>query len=281
MKCRRLIKDFTLEGAGLHTGRQCVIKISPNDKGGIIFKFKDFEINIEKLSLRGSGRGSDYICEDKFEIKTCEHVLSGLTGMGVWNFKLEILEGGEAPALDGCAALTSNKILENSEIIDDEKLEPLKLFAPIYIRDLNNQDRFIAAWPDENKLHITYSVSYNTPVINSQLLDFNLDLDYFYNELSRARTFAMRSEIEYLRANGMALGGSLDNAILVGDKDSKDFEASGGLRWPDEFVRHKALDLIGDLSALGRPLHAHVIACKAGHELHLKLVEKLRRLIKF
>ena len=279
---RKLIREFVLEGAGLHTGLHCVLKISPNDKGGIIFKFKDFEINIEKLSLRGSGRGSDYIC-DKFIIRTCEHVLAGLTGMGVWSAELEILEGGEFPALDGCAELVSNKILENSEIIEAENYEPepLKLFAPVYVCDANNSDRFIAAFSNvnDNNLHVTYSVNYDTPVIGTQLLDFNLDFDYFYKNLARARTFAMRSEIEYLRAHGMALGGSLDNAILVGNKDNKDYEAMGGLRWPDEFVRHKTLDLIGDLAALGRPLSAHVIACKAGHELHLKLVDKLRRLI--
>ena len=275
---RKLIREFLLEGAGLHSGIKCVLKISPSDKGEIIFKVKDHEVSIDKLGLRGSGRGSDYIC-DKFIIRTCEHVLAGLTGMGVWSAKLEILEGGEFPALDGCAALVSDKILENSEIINDEP-EPLKLSAPVYVCDANNSDRFIAAFSNvNNNLHVTYSVSYDTPVIGSQVLDFNLDLDYFYKNLARARTFAMRSEIEYLRAHGMALGGSLDNAILVGNKDNKDYEAMGGLRWPDEFVRHKSLDLIGDLAALGRPLNAHVIACKAGHELHLKLVDKLRRLI--
>ena len=277
---RKLIREFVLEGAGLHTGLNCVLKISPNDKGGIIFKVKDHEVSIDKLGLRGSGRGSDYIC-DKFIIRTCEHVLAGLTGMGVWSAELEILEGGEFPALDGCAELVSNKILENSEVVNDADDFNLKLFAPVYVCDANNSERFIAAFSNvnDNNLHVTYSVSYDTPVIGSQVLDCELDFDYFYKNIARARTFAMRSEIEYLRAHGMALGGSLDNAILVGNKDSKDYEALGGLRWSDEFVRHKTLDLIGDLAALGRPLSAHVIACKAGHELHLKLVDKLRRLI--
>ena len=84
----------------------------------------------------------------------------------------------------------------------------------------------------------------------------------------------MLSEVEYLRSHGMALGGSLDNAILVGEK----IQAKDGLRWPDEFVRHKILDLIGDLASLGRPLNAHVIACRAGHELHLKFAEELKKI---
>ena len=82
----------------------------------------------------------------------------------------------------------------------------------------------------------------------------------------------MQSDIDYLRSHGMALGGSLDNAIVIGET----IQAKGGLRWPDEFVRHKVLDILGDLAAVGRPLNAHIIAVKAGHELHLKLAEILR-----
>lgn len=285
---RRLKSAFILEGVGLHSGEKSRLKISPleSSKSGIFFRINDNLCAIENLDLQGSGRGSDYIFDDCVKFRTCEHVLAGLAGMGVWSAELEFLDCGkaafsvhnEAPALDGCAGRTSDEILKNSEIFNYD-IQPFKLYAPVYVRDLNNQDRFIAAFPDSN-LHITCAVSYKTPVINSQILDFNFTPEFFYNEIARARTFAMRSEIEFLRANGMALGGSLDNAILVGDKDKDDFQALGGLRWPDEFVRHKALDLIGDLAALGRPLNAHIIAVKAGHELHLKLVEKLRRLLK-
>lgn len=295
MVYRRLTGAFILEGAGLHSGENCRLKISPlnndnkdenSEKTGIFFKVKDNLCAIENLGLQGGGRGSDYIFNEKLKVRTCEHVLSGLAGMGVWSAELEFLDCGkaafsvhnEAPALDGCAGQVCEKILKNSEFYN-YNIEPLKLYAPVYVRDLNNQDRFIAAFPDSN-LHITCAVSYNTPVINSQILDFNFTPDFYYNEIARARTFAMRSEIEFLRANGMALGGSLDNAILVGDKDKDDFQALNGLRWPDEFVRHKSLDLIGDLAALGRPLNAHIITVKAGHELHLKLVEKLRKLLK-
>lgn len=295
MTFRRLINSFILSGVGLHSGKNCVLKISPlndedknknkNKKSGIVFCVNNFEMPIEKLNLSGGGRGSDYIFDEKIfnekiNIKTCEHVLAALTGMGVWSAKLEFLEGDEAPALDGCAGRVCEEILKNSEILNFH-IEPLKLFAPIYVRDAKNPDRFVAAFPDSNsKLHITCVVSYNTPVINTQILDFNLTPEFFYNEIANARTFAMRSEIEFLRAHNMALGGSLDNAILVGDKDYNDFEALNGLRWRDEFARHKSLDLIGDLAALGRPLCAHIIAVKAGHELHLKLVDRLRRLIK-
>ena len=86
----------------------------------------------------------------------------------------------------------------------------------------------------------------------------------------------MEADLEALRAKGMALGGSLENAVLVGEGGVR---ASGGLRWPDEFVRHKALDLVGDLAAVGRPLYAHVVAVRAGHELHLRLAERLRSLL--
>ena len=129
--------------------------------------------------------------------------------------------------------------------------------------------RFITALPYDG-LRITYMVEYE--YIGAQIFDYVQSPKSYYEDISCARTFAMQRDIDYLRSHGMALGGSLDNAIVIGST----IQAKGGLHWPDEFVRHKVLDLIGDLAAVGKPVNAHIIAVKAGHELHLKLADKLR-----
>lgn len=271
---RRIIKPFELSGVGLHSGRECRLRVSPPvgvspGAGTLSLAAEGAELPICQLALEGTGRGSDYIFPDGRRIRTCEHVLAALTGMGVWEARLEV-EGGEMPALDGCAERTVREILACSEPCEEGPTS-LALSGSFSV---GTEERFVAAFPAP-ELHITYVVSYNASVIGTQMLDFTANPQDFQEQIARARTFAMAAEIEALRAHGMALGGTLENAILVGDTG---VQAAGGLRWPDEFVRHKTLDLIGDLAALGRPLRAHVVAVRAGHELHLKFAERLRRL---
>ena len=267
---RQLTESFELSGVGLHSGRDCRLRVSPS-KGKMTLAAEGTELPLDQLALEGTGRGSDYIFPDGHRVRTCEHVLAALTGMGIWEARLEV-EGGEMPALDGCAWQTAEAILKHSTPCEEgaDSIPPLALSSSLVVGE---GERFVAAFPAP-EFHITYVVRYDTPVIGTQMLDFSGGAEAFYRDIARARTFAMASEIEALRAHGMALGGSLDNALLVGETD---VQASGGLRWPDEFVRHKVLDLIGDMAALGRPLQAHIVAVRAGHELHLRLMERLRR----
>ena len=151
----------------------------------------------------------------------------------------------------------------------DESHDVFRITEPLIVYS-EDKTRFVAAFPSD-ELHITYTVEYK--YIGAQVFDFTFTPENYYREISSARTFAMLSDIEYLRAHGMALGGSLDNAIAISENG---IQASGGLHWPDEFVRHKVLDLIGDMAATGKRLKAHIIAMKAGHELHLRLSEKIR-----
>ena len=188
--------------------------------------------------------------------------------MGIYSGVRVSVEGGEMPALDGCARTLCDEIMRHSDT-SDEAHDALSITEPLIVYS-DDRTRFVAAFPCD-ELRITYTVEYQ--YIGAQVFDFTLTPAQYYREISGARTFAMLSEIEYLRAHGMALGGSIDNAIAISENG---IQASGGLRWPDEFVRHKALDLIGDLAAVGKPLKAHIIAMKAGHELHLRLSEKLR-----
>ncbi len=267
-----------LKGLGLHSGRECELLIEPYDCEEILMRSENNELPLSKFELNGTNRGSDYIFPDGSKIKTCEHVLSALTGMGIYSGARITVTGGEMPALDGCGKLLSGEILKHS--VDDD---PFAINGPLLkegtqdsggvIVSTEDKKRFVAAFPSD-RLHITYTVEYD--FIGTQIFDYEHSPKNYYENIASARTFAMEADINYLRSHGMALGGSLDNAIVVGEK----IQAKGGLRWENEFVRHKVLDLIGDLASIGRPFNAHIIACRAGHELHLKLAEKLRQNLK-
>ncbi len=261
----RLNGKIMLGGLGLHSGKECELIIEPCKASEILMNGQP----LRSLMFSGTNRGSDYIFDEDTKIRTCEHVLSALTGLGIWSGVNVRVNGGEMPALDGCGKLLSDEILKHRS--NDNYVEATEVSKPVIVNS-DNRKRFVAAFPAD-RLHITYTVEYE--FIGTQVFDYDHSPENYYENIASARTFAMLSDIEYLRAHGMALGGSLDNAIVVG----KEIQASGGLRWENEFVRHKILDLIGDLAAVGRPLKAHVIALRAGHELHLKLAEKLREQI--
>ena len=176
------------------------------------------------------------------------------------------------PALDGCAKTLCDEIMNHADM-NDELHDAFSITEPLIVYG-EDKTRFVAAFPCD-EFRITYTVEYK--YIGAQVFDFTLTPENYYREISSARTFAMLSDIEYLRAHGMALGGTLDNAIAISENG---IQASGGLHWHDEFVRHKVLDLIGDIASAGRKLKAHIIAMKAGHELHLRLSEKIRAKMK-
>ena len=262
----RLTGKIILGGLGLHSGRECTVTLEPVNSPEVLMRSGDNELPLRLLRTNGTNRGSDYIFPDGETVRTCEHVFSALTGLEIFSGVRVTVEGGEMPALDGCSETLCAQLLANSE--PSEAPEPLEVKTPLIVSN-DDSTRFIAVFPC-SELRITYTVEYEK--VGAQIMDYVQSPENYVNEISRARTFAMRSDIEYLRSHGMALGGSLDNAILIGDE----IEAKGGLRWGNEFVRHKVLDILGDLSSLGRPLRGHVIAVRAGHELHLKLTEKLK-----
>ena len=260
---RRLNGIIRFEGLGLHCGKKCSLTIEPCDAPEVMMN----EIPLRMLKTNGNNRGSDYIFPDGSEIRTCEHVLSVLYGTGIYSGVRVIVDGGEMPALDGCAKTLCDEIVSHS-YDDGHEVPSLEVIEPVIVSN-DDRTRFVAAFPCNN-LHITYTVEYER--VGAEVYDYTHTTVNYINDIAGARTFAMERDIKYLRSHGMALGGTLDNAILIGDT----IQAKGGLRWPNEFVRHKVLDLVGDLSSLGRPLNAHIIAMRAGHELHLKLTERLK-----
>lgn len=255
-----------LQGPGLHSGRECELVIEACDAPEIIMN----GVEISKFRTSGSNRGSDYYIDGSdVKIMTCEHVLSAFAGLDIFSGVKLTVRGGEMPALDGCAERVCSEILKHC---DNSTAPELELPEPVIVYDKNDKNRFVAAFPS-NSFHVTYSVEYK--YIGCQIMDYEHSPENYLSEISRARTFAYESDIEYLRSHGMALGGNLNNAVLIGEHEIR---ASGGLRYPNEFVRHKILDLIGDLASLGKRIKAHVIAVRAGHELHLKLAEKIKDL---
>ena len=254
-----------LTGKGLHSGQDCTLTIEPCSSTEILMRSGENELPLRELALSGTNRGSDYIYPDGTRVRTCEHVLSALAGLGIWSGVRLTVSGGEMPALDGCSRAVCDA-LRREEAVTREEAVNLSEALCVYGEDTS---RFAAALPYEG-LRITYIVEYK--YIGTQVFEYVQNPETYYREISCARTFAMQSDIDYLRSHGMALGGNLDNAIVIGST----IQAKGGLHWPDEFVRHKVLDILGDLAAVGKPLNAHIIAVKAGHELHLKLAEKLR-----
>jgi UDP-3-O-[3-hydroxymyristoyl] N-acetylglucosamine deacetylase len=265
---RRLKETICWKGKGLHSGSECKVTLSPFEE--LSLSLNGYCYPIKELEFEGSSRGSDLILPDGSKVRTVEHLLSAISGLGLWKTNIRV-EGLEIPAIDGCSETFSHKLFEASE--DCEPVKPLEINTPICCDSVNGA--FIMAVPSE-KLSITYIIKYENDLIGTSLYDYvETNCESYMNEISRARTFALEKDIKLLLQNGMAQGGTLNNAILVGESE---IHTSGGLRYRDEFVRHKVLDLIGDLALLGRPICAKIIAIRAGHIPHLQFIEKLRRL---
>ena len=267
---RRLHSVIVLKGKGLHSGRECVLRIEPYHTQTVILSNVEDESPISELRTDGTRRGSDYIFPSGERIRTCEHVFSALCGMGIYSGIRITVEGGEMPSLDGSAKKLCEEIERHSEITS-EIPEHRDISEPLMVTSEGGK-RFACIFPSDD-FRITYTVEY--PYVGVQTMDYAMSEMSYAEEIAPARTFAMRSEVEYLRSQGMALGGTLKNAILLGEV----IEADGGLRWPNEFVRHKVLDLIGDIYGVGFPVKAHIIAMRAGHDIHLKLAEKVKGVI--
>mgnify|MGYP002624039004 CR=1 FL=1 len=195
--------------------------IEPYNSREVILNCGENEYPLRLLKTEGTNRGSDYIFPNGERVRTCEHVLSSLAGMDIYSGVRVIVEGGEMPALDGCAKTLSAEILRHSEPSND--VPALEVSSPLMVSN-DDGTRYICAFPSDS-LHITYIVEYEN--VGVQIYDYVQSPEKYVNDIAGARTFAMMRDIEYLRSHGMALGGSLDNAILIGDT----ITAKGGLRW--------------------------------------------------
>ncbi len=270
MRLQRTIKhEVSFEGIGLHTGKyaKVVLRPAPRD-AGITFIRKDKNTFIKaNVSSVIDTAFATTIGNNGVKIRTVEHILSALAGLGIDNIFLEV-NGPEIPILDGSSTELINIILKAGIAKQGKKRPFLRITRPFIFEDGITK---VALFP-YNGTRITYSISFKHYGIGEQRLSLEITEETFVSEIAPARTFGFLKDIEYLRTNGFAKGGSLDNAIVLGENGILN---SSKLRFEDELVRHKILDSIGDFSLIGFPIYGHIIANKSGHSTNIRLLKKL------
>ena len=276
MKRKTIAKNVAFKGIGLHKGEEIDLRLRKATSGtGIIFKRTDLEEgkNEIKLCLENTFdlvRGTNIKNEYDAKIHTIEHFLSALYISGVTDLNVDI-SGNELPIGDGSAA-PFVELLEKAGIEElEDSVEEIVIEDPVHI---SVGDKHIVALPYDG-YKITYTIRFEHTFLKSQMLEIDLDKETYKKEIAPARTFGFDYEVEYLKANNLALGGSLDNAIVI----KKDGVLNpDGLRFEDEFVRHKILDIIGDLKVINKPIKGHIIAVKAGHALDIEFAQMLNKI---
>ncbi len=271
MKQRTILREVSLSGNALHTGEPVTLKMKPAPAGyGIVFKRVDIagqpEIKPRVDQVTDVVRATT-VQSGHAKIATIEHVLSALYGCGIDNVMIE-MDASEPPILDGSAKPFVNLILEGEPVEQDAERQFFVLDQPVSVT--HGASSLIALPADSLKISCT---SADDRGIHTQHLSLTIDPDTYITQVAAARTFTIYEDIEELIKLGKIKGGSLDCAIVIkGDKIiSKD-----PLRFKDEFVRHKILDIIGDLGLLGLPLKAHIVATRPGHAINAELTRALR-----
>lgn len=274
---RTIDKMVEFEGLGLHSGTESSVRILPTGSGeGITFVRTDLlgapRIKASHENLVSTSFATT-IGKDGATVGTVEHILAALYGLGVDNAVIE-LDGPEIPIMDG-SAMPIVDIIEEAGL---QKLDATRKYIviekPIKVID---HDRFVYFLPAsknelEDGLSVDYTIDFSQPYLENQSFSFSFTRKAFKKELASARTFGYLKDVEMLKKNGLAHGASLDNAVVIGDDEILNEE---GLRFHDEFVRHKVLDLLGDLALLGVPVVGKLQAFRAGHGLNQKLVGKV------
>jgi UDP-3-O-[3-hydroxymyristoyl] N-acetylglucosamine deacetylase len=271
MVCRQtLASDVTLQGIGLHSGQRVRMRLVPAEaETGIVFVRTDEGGTRIPATLDFAGPSfyATVLQKEGVRVSTIEHLMAALYALQIDDLWIE-LEGAEPPILDGSAKPFVEAILDAGRSDLPVEREYMTLIRPIVVSE---QEKRIAAYPAP-EYRVTYAIDFDHPLLGYQELSVGLWRDGdFAEKLAPARTFTFEGEVDNLRRQGLALGGSLGNALVIGE----DRILNPELRFPDEFVRHKMLDLTGDLSLLGRPLCAHVVAYRAGHDLHARLARRI------
>jgi len=266
---RTLQRSVKCTGIGLHSGRPVAMAIrpAPADHGIVFLRADDGGRRVHaRVENVLQTRFATTLSENGASVSTTEHILSALYALEIDNALIEV-DGAEVPILDGSAA-PFLLMLHEAGVQDLPALRRvLVIEEPVSVRE---DGRSVSIEPAE-QLDVTYTIDFRHPVVPPQVFHGALDLRTFVEEIAPARTFCFLKDVEALRRQGLALGGSLDNAVVVGEHGV----LNEALRFPDEFVRHKVLDLIGDLALAGMSIIGHVRAERAGHWLHTRLVKEI------
>ncbi|OIP71378.1 MAG: UDP-3-O-[3-hydroxymyristoyl] N-acetylglucosamine deacetylase [Oscillatoriales cyanobacterium CG2_30_40_61] len=268
-----LKKEFSCSGVGLHTGILTTVRVLPANIGeGRYFVRVDLPENPQipaRLESVLSTTLSTELGTTNAKVRTVEHLLAALTGMGIDHARIEI-DGPEVPLLDGSAQNWVEAIASVGRQPLDSPPQDVPNFHITQPLSVQQGDGFVAVFP-ASETRFTYGIDFSAPAIGNQWYSYTANPETFAREIAPARTFTLKEQVEQLRQAGLIKGGSLDNAIVC---DNHQW-LNPPLRYANEPVRHKILDLVGDLSLLGFIPQAHYLAYKAGHHLHVQLVQKI------
>lgn len=274
-KQKTLSREVSFSGIGLHSGERAtmVFKPAPVDSG-IKFVRVDIDSRPEiKAEIANAVSTGDFsrrtvLGSGDVTISTVEHVLAAVSGLGIDNLIIE-LDAPEPAESDGSSA-PFVKVLEDAGIVEQEGAKNfIEVTSPVALAEDGVQ---IVALPHDG-LRISFTAHYDHPLIGTQYRTFDISQNVFETEIAPARTFSLLEDVEDLRNRGLIKGGSLENSIVIGENEILNEEP---LRFKDEFVRHKVLDLLGDLCLLGMPVRAHIMSVKSGHATNMKMVKLIR-----
>lgn len=266
---RTINKSIELLGIGLHTGKTVSLKLSPaptdtgivftrTDKNSTITAHVDNVVATDFSSTLGWNGSS---------VQTVEHLLAAAAGLNIDNLYIE-LDSSEVPIMDG-SAQPFVKVMLKSGIIQQDKIKShIKILDTVEIRE---KDKFIKIEPSPFP-YITYIMDYDHPMLNKQEFVYHYSIESFIKDIAPARTFGFLKDVEALQKMGLGMGGSLENVVVLDDDAILNKE---GLRFKDEFIRHKVLDLIGDLSLMSMSFIGHITAYRSGHNLNTRLASAI------
>jgi len=267
MQRKTLREPLRFEGIGLHTGTHTTVYLHPAEgPSGVVFRkgSVSFPATLERVQETPRSTVLEYEGE---RVGTVEHLMSALFGMGITDVVVEV-QGEEIPALDGSALPFAEAFQENT--VEMEETLEATLRVPVQVQ----KDHARVVFLPSQRLSVSFSLRYEDPYLFTQYTHFpELTPEVYVREIAPARTYLFEAHVERVRAAGLGRGGSLDNTVILTEDGVRNPE---GLRFPDEPVRHKILDLLGDLALVGIPYRATILAERSGHELHLQAARKLR-----
>ncbi|MEW6323248.1 MAG: UDP-3-O-acyl-N-acetylglucosamine deacetylase [Acidobacteriota bacterium] len=264
---RTLKRQISCAGIGLHSGTKVTLTLKPAaaDTG---IRFRRTDLGVEIPATVGHVTSLQYatvLGRDGATVDTVEHLLAALVSSGIDNVVIELTQR-EVPIMDGSSAPFLYLVQEAGVKRLSAPRKYLKVLEPIQLVD---GDKRVAVYPSDH-FKVSYTISFDHPLLKHQSRTERITEQTFAEHIAPARTFGFLKEVEWMRQRNLALGGSLENAVVIGDTG-----VLNPLRFEDEFVRHKILDAIGDLSLVGYPIIGHVVAHRAGHAMHTALAARL------
>lgn len=265
--------NVSITGIGLHSGIYTKVELRPVPAGqGLTFVRADLD-GLRIPAVQASTTALDHattVGRDDVSVGTVEHLLSAIMACGVTDVDIHI-DGPEVPIVDG-SALPFMHLIDAAGVRElPAQIPVLRITEPI---EITEGDKSIRIAPS-NRLVLKYKIDFDHPAIGRESFHFDFEHDNFLRKIAPARTFGFMRDVEKLRAAGLARGGSVENCVVLDDRGV----VSGPLRFKDEFVRHKILDLLGDLALIGRPIVGEITAHRAGHAMHSRFVEKILRAV--